>query len=1081
MGSYRWETQSDILTSVSNGGSQWNNALLNVGKISNGTFSNTQYSLSKSVRLEHDRPWIVEWKSSGNWGGGALLFSSSSISKYEGNTYLFRRQNSSLIALGQYSEGTFYNYGLNIADYGIRSTDEHIYSMRNKINSDGSNMVYLWVDGKELGPMNNYYLAGTAQGTTSNWISGKDFVFSYIGTSQHPVTECDISYIQVWGNGLADQHPQANIYRWETQNSTLHSLSDVGYLQNDATMLHGSCSGETYSDAQFELTRPVTLLHDRPWSIEWRSEGAWSGGALFLASAVHDETTNAPFLYRRQNSTLIALGTYDGNNYNNYGINLSDHGIDGTADHIYRLSNRISSDGSNMVYLSVDGKELGAMNNYHIGGTSQKTTSDWVNGRDFVFTHLGTYQMPINDCNLKYLQVWENGIPAEDTPDHYRWETTEDQLVSKKQSGYTPNDAIMLSGSCSNGQYSGSHFVLEQPVYLLHNRPWTVEWTSSGSWKGNANGSLLLCSALYGNDTDTTYLYRRGNSEIIAFGERLNGKHHNYGIKLSDHGIDGTSEHTYRLTNRIAADGSNMVYLSVDNQELGAMNNYYIAGTSQNITSDWISGKDFMFSYLGASEFNIGNCTLSYVDIMESGTGIVEFRDWDDTLISSGEYVVGEEIKVPSAPQRPADQIYTYNFIGWDKEITPCAGNTVYTAVYERVYIEYIVTFENWDGSIISTGSYHYGDAVAEPAAPSRAEDEQYTYRFTRWSQPVSTCTGNAVYTAEFTATKKLHPTISPKYPTLVFEDEVLIKVYFDTTDMDDIPMSDLGLVIWSTPQTTGTIENAETISAGAAYNDTKALFCIDTPGIPAKNLGDSVYFKIYARLSDGSYIYSKLLDYSPKNYAYDMLAASNASDELKALLVAMLNYGAEAQTFFNYRPYDLVNRTLTDAQKALNIGYHASMTNPVVTLPTEKSVNFENNGGFTRRYPSISFEGNFSINYYCIPSEVPVDGVTMYYWTQEDCEAASVLTVDNASGAVQMTQESDRYGATVHGIAAKDLDRSVYVAFCYSNGTVDYCSGILAYSIGEYCTSQATGTHALAPFAAATAVYGYYAKLMFN
>ena len=67
-----------------------------------------------------------------------------------------------------------------------------------------------------------------------------------------------------------------------------------------------------------------------------------------------------------------------------------------------------------------------------------------------------------------------------------------------------------------------------------------------------------------------------------------------------------------------------------------------------------------------------------------------------------------------------------------------------------------------------------------------------------------------------------------------------------------------------------------------------------------------------------------------------------------------------------------------------------------------------------------------------------------------------------------------------VDGIAAKDLDKGVYVTFCYTDGTTEYCSGILNYSIGDYCTGKAAGTTTMAPFAAATAVYGYYAEAYF-
>lgn len=1087
VGSYRWEVRNNTLTSVIEGPTLWNNAMHHCGSISGNTFTDGRYALSKSIILNHDVPWIVEWKSSGKWTDGALLFSSASASKNEGNRYLFRRKDSTLIALGEYSDGTFYNYGLTLSDYGIDGTAEHVYTLYNRINDDGSNMVYLAVDGKELGSLTNYHIAGTSQGTTSNWVNGKDFSFSYLGTDQHPVDDCGIEYIQVWANGLLSQADEPNNYRWDTVSDTLTAYSEVGHTENNVSALSGSCSNGSYTDTQYQLDRSVILLHDRPWSIEWCSEGAWSGGSLLLSAGYYSQTANAPILYRRQNSTLISLGYYDGNRFNNYGINLSNHGIDGTVKHTYRLTNRIHEDGSNMVYLFVDGKELGPMNNYHIGGTSQNTTSDWLNGQDLSFSYLGTYDMPINDCSLEYLQIWEAGIPADAPANHYLWETKNDQLISNTDSKYTSNTAGVLSGSTSNGIYTGSHFALDTPVFLCHDRSWFIEWESSGNWKDNANGTLLLSSAISGNDEDATYLYRRGSSEIIAFGERLNAKHHNYGIKLSDHGIDGTVNHTYRIENRLHADGSNMAYLLVDGIELGAMNNYYIAGNAQNTTSNWISGKDFMFSYFGAQEFHIGNCSISYLEISENAVGTVEFRNWDGTLISSTEYAYGDSINIPASPTREPDQMYSYSFAGWDKPVVPCNGDAVYTAVFSQTYIPYTVQFVDWDGTVLSSKTYRFGDTVVQPNDPAREDDQIYTYTFIGWDPVIGSCSGDAVYTAQYSAERRLNPSITPKYPTLSFEDEVLINAYFTGTDLDGISLTDMGLIIWSTPQTTGTIENAEAITRGATYNADIGFYCVTTTGIPAKNLGDNLYFKIYVHLPDGSYLYSALLDYSPKTYAMNTLASAASSAELKALVVAMMNYGAQAQTYFNYKSYNLVNANLSEAQRSLVDAYRPDMVAGVVEPSVSKIGAFSaTSTGFSRKYPTVSFEGAFSINYYFRPVIQPADGMRLYYWHKDAYEAASVLTPENVSGVEIMTAAtaedgSMEYTATVAGIAAKNLEDTLYVAAVYTDGTNTYCSGVLAYSIGTYCTIQAGGSTAMQPFAAATAVYGYYARCYFN
>jgi hypothetical protein len=195
-----------------------------------------------------------------------------------------------------------------------------------------------------------------------------------------------------------------------------------------------------------------------------------------------------------------------------------------------------------------------------------------------------------------------------------------------------------------------------------------------------------------------------------------------------------------------------------------------------------------------------------------------------------------------------------------------------------------------------------------------------------------------------------------------------------------------------------------------------------------------------------------------------------------------MLNYGAKAQTYFGYKTDALVNAELTAAQKALVGKYSSSMMNSVSLPNNTKMGAMASNGGYVSRYPTISFEGVFCINYYFKPSKAPKGNIVMYVWNQADYNAASTLSRGNATKAINMTKtSSDEYMAVVEGIAAKDLDKGVYVAFCYSDGTTEYCSGVVGYSIGTYCTSQASKTGSLAELAASCAVYGYYAKQLFN
>ena len=326
---------------------------------------------------------------------------------------------------------------------------------------------------------------------------------------------------------------------------------------------------------------------------------------------------------------------------------------------------------------------------------------------------------------------------------------------------------------------------------------------------------------------------------------------------------------------------------------------------------------------------------------------------------------------------------------------------------------------------------------------------------------------------------KPVTPSVTLKYPTLTFEDVIVMNVYFSASDLDDV--EEMGLVTYSENVSEGNVDTADAVVPGYTWSEADGFYYATTSGIAAKDLGDEIYFAVYAKLSDGSYYYTRVVSYSPSRYAYASLSTGSAS--MRSIVVAMLNYGAAAQTYFNYKTDALVNAGLTAEQVALAEAYRADMISAVASPDAAKQGTLVNNGGFSRRYPTVSFEGAFCINYYCVPAAQPVDGITMYYWDRAAFDANEVLTTENATAAIAMTADeaTGQYHATVEGIAAKDLDKGVYVSFVYTDGTTTYASGVLTYSIGTYCATQAMGVGATAELAKATAVYGYYANQLFN
>ena len=186
--SFRWEVQDAALTSV---GEERNALDLLTGSIKNGVMENTIYEMENHVVLKRDLPWELECQFSGDWRG--CIFSTDLGKETAGKIYLTRTKGGQL-CFGTWTGNQHDNYGVDLSNLDDKT---HTYRLVNRIAADGDNMIWLYVDNAEIGPMNNYFVGSNKQNKTSNWLSGKDFVFSYIGMDGHALRNCRFTYLQV--------------------------------------------------------------------------------------------------------------------------------------------------------------------------------------------------------------------------------------------------------------------------------------------------------------------------------------------------------------------------------------------------------------------------------------------------------------------------------------------------------------------------------------------------------------------------------------------------------------------------------------------------------------------------------------------------------------------------------------------------------------------------------------------------------------------------------------------------------------------------------------------------------------------
>ncbi|MBQ3560576.1 MAG: Ig-like domain-containing protein, partial [Oscillospiraceae bacterium] len=197
---FRWELNNDVFDSVSGNDFSENKLTLLEGNIKDGIFSGVKYSLADKINLYHNKPWVMEWACTGNWD--AALFTESSTSGVKDSDFIFRSSTDhELLAIGAYDGKQYSNYGVSTKELDLDMTKRHVYRLENRV-SDNGNMVWLYIDGVEIGPMNNHYIGSKQNtGNTSDWVSGRDFTFGYMGTVVRAINYCSLEYVEVWENG----------------------------------------------------------------------------------------------------------------------------------------------------------------------------------------------------------------------------------------------------------------------------------------------------------------------------------------------------------------------------------------------------------------------------------------------------------------------------------------------------------------------------------------------------------------------------------------------------------------------------------------------------------------------------------------------------------------------------------------------------------------------------------------------------------------------------------------------------------------------------------------------------------------
>lgn len=153
------------------------------------------------------------------------------------------------------------------------------------------------------------------------------------------------------------------------------------------------------------------------------------------------------------------------------------------------------------------------------------------------------------------------------------------------------------------------------------------------------------------------------------------------------------------------------------------------------------------------TEYNFGDTVEDNITIYAKWTKAkytVKFYNYDDTYLGDVTVEYGETaVYSGETPSRAADDVYTYVFSGWDKELTNVKSDMSVKAQFAKSYIEYKISFMA-DGVLVLEKKAHYNDVIPSDTFPSVPEKTGYTGVWEVNSD--ITVTGNVIINAVYTA-----------------------------------------------------------------------------------------------------------------------------------------------------------------------------------------------------------------------------------------------------------------------------------------------------------------------------------------
>lgn len=301
-------------------------------------------------------------------------------------------------------------------------------------------------------------------------------------------------------------------------------------------------------------------------------------------------------------------------------------------------------------------------------------------------------------------------------------------------------------GSQYSNQYGGTFY-----KYNNTNDPWY-----------NERSEQYVASTNYG----TQYRYRDTNYTYHFYRWKdWSDWSDNVVTATSNKEVETQTVYRYKSISAATEDDTGKVYTisnKLDGSFAGKQITLYVYGYTgaSDYTNEYIGqstvGEDGSYSFtfklreeptVKTGDFTVaigieGTTDLIVIDTIEAPKPkyIVNFYDWDGTIIDTQLVTKGENAVLPTNPSKEG-----YDFIGWDKTNTNITGDTDIFADFKKQ--EFTVVFVDWANQVLKTEKFNYGDVLV---TPDFSDIEGYTC--TGWDEVNA---GNTVVTSNMVVSAK--------------------------------------------------------------------------------------------------------------------------------------------------------------------------------------------------------------------------------------------------------------------------------------------------------------------------------------